>query len=225
MTPVSVVPPDPEDTSVFDNLVRISADWSALVLRDGAAFVGRAPDSGSESDFYGRAEILVRTIYTDVFSLCQLQRRIFHEFSNQLSAIPDDDAVSARTLEKSERSFMKLRRQLWLQNITVTGVSNQLLQRAQEQQRLPVLINRSLADLGDSARLLEARSARRLNASLAALTVIGLPLTLSLAAGQIVASGRWDLLLWSSGLGLLLSFCLLLWRPAREIFTPLRRRT
>ncbi|NED82487.1 hypothetical protein G3I76_20605, partial [Streptomyces sp. SID11233] len=43
-TPPRDFPPDPEDRTLFAGRVRFSADWQALVLRDGAAFLGTSPD-------------------------------------------------------------------------------------------------------------------------------------------------------------------------------------
>lgn len=67
--PLERFAPDPEDTALFAGRVRFSADWQALVLRDGTAFVGLSADPGGDQTFHATAAHHVHTIYLDVFLL------------------------------------------------------------------------------------------------------------------------------------------------------------
>ena len=86
-------------TDEFDQAVRISADWSALVLRHSAAFLGHRADAG-EGDFYDFAALHARTVYLDALLLGTLQR----DHIDQLTEANSPECSTARTsLPKSAR--------------------------------------------------------------------------------------------------------------------------
>ena len=181
-------PPDPDDPDLFAGRVRFSADWQALVLRDGAAFVGTSPDPGDDSTFHATAEALVHSLYLDVFLLGRLQTDSVNSMANTLSALRADEAHAAR-LQRLEGRLIDLRRALWSSHITRHGKANELLERFQEQQGLPHLLASASTTLTDAARYVEAGRARRSGIAVGLLSAVGLPFGLVYGAGALWGGG------------------------------------
>jgi hypothetical protein len=176
-------PADPEDTSLLQGLVRLSQDWSALVLRDGAAFVGRvsAEDSGYLG---GSADAYVRSIYLDAFLLGQIQLE-------ELGAITDKLASLGGSLDRLnellslEEDVSRFRNTYWWQHLTSHGTGNKLLAEFQRQHAMPELFEQVIRELDDYSRHATLRADRqeqqqlsRVNILLSLLTVLTVPMTL-----------------------------------------------
>ena len=74
-TPADAYLPAPEARAgLAESLVRLSAGWQALVLRDGVAFLGSGPDMGPAYRLFQNLEFHFRSIYLDTLLLGQLQR-------------------------------------------------------------------------------------------------------------------------------------------------------
>lgn len=183
-TPVERFPPDPEDLSLFAGRVRFSADWQALVLRDGAAFLGTSPDPGDDTAFHATAASLVRTIYLDAFLIGRLQTTGVNALANTLAGLQVRE-TEARRLLALEGRLIELRRALWSSHITPHGKANELLERFQEQHRLPQLLDRVGTGLADASRYVEAARARRNGLALGLLSAVGLPFGVAYAAGAL----------------------------------------
>lgn len=183
-TPIDRFPPDPEDDGLFAGRVRLSADWQALVLRDGAAFVGTSPDSGDDAGFHPMAASLVHTIYLDGFLLGRWQVLGVNFLANALARLPARPGEARRLLDL-ERKQIELRRALWSSHITVHGNANTLLERFQEQHRLPGLLAQAGTALADAARYVETARARRSGLAVGLLSTIGLPFAVAYAAGAL----------------------------------------
>lgn len=183
-TAVTAFPPDPDDEDLFAGRVRFSADWQGLVLRDGVAFVGTSPDPGDDTTFHPAANVLVRTLYLDVFILGLLQVTGVNNLANSLYDLLPREANAQRLL-KLERRLIELRRALWSNHITRRSKANELLMRFQEQHRLPDLIEWTGTVLTDTARYVETSHARRTSGTLGILSAVGLPLGLAYAAGAL----------------------------------------
>lgn len=185
-TPVSRYPPDVDDPALFEGLVRLSADWRALVLRDGTAFVGLTADPGGPDTFHDLAAAYVHTIYLDILLLGHMQVAALTEMSNALARVRVTE-IEPRLVARLEARFMDIRRVLWLGHVTLHGHGNEILGRYQQQHRLPAVQQGVQADLTDAARLIEADAARRVSAALGILTVLGLPFGVVYAAGAVLA--------------------------------------
>ncbi|MFG3055911.1 hypothetical protein ACGFZP_33860 [Kitasatospora sp. NPDC048239] len=183
-TPLSRFPPDPEDTALFDGRVRFSADWQALVLRDGAAFLGTSPDPGGDAVFHAGAAVLVRTIYLDTFLLGRLQVLGLNRLANSLAGMTAQDADANRLLALEGR-LIELRRALWSSHITTRAKANELLERFQEQHRLAHLLAATGSGLADAARYVDAARSRRSALALGLLSAVGLPFGVAYAAGAL----------------------------------------
>lgn len=183
-TPVDRFPPDPEDEELFAGRVRLSADWQALVLRNGAAFVGTSPDPGGEAGFHPTAAALVHTIYLDAFLLGRLQVLGVNLLANALAELPTRTA-EARRLLGLERKQIELRRALWSSHITAHGYANALLERFQQQHRLPGLLVQAGTALADAARYVETARARRSGLAIGLLSTVGVPFAVAYSAGAL----------------------------------------
>lgn len=183
-TPESVFPPDTEDPALFEGRIRFSADWQALVLRDGVAFVGTSPDSGGRDTFHAAAETYVHTLYLDVLLLGSLHVQAFNTLANVVADL-DPRSLGARRLEDLEGRLIAARRTLGGPQVTARGKGNEILRRFFDQHAVPELRSRLVDDLTDSARFVNTQGARSLNAVLGLITVLGLPFGLSYAAGAV----------------------------------------
>ncbi|MFD5492947.1 hypothetical protein ACFYY3_32135 [Streptomyces sp. NPDC001812] len=183
-TPFSRFPPDPEDDGLFAGRVRFSADWQALVLRDGAAFLGTSPDSAGEDGFHPAAEVLAHTIYLDAFLLGRLQVLGVNFLANALAGLRAHETQARRLLALEGRQI-ELRRALWSSHITVHGKANELLERFQQQHRLPELLSQTGTGLADAARYVETSRARRSGLAVALLSTVGLPFAIFYSAAAL----------------------------------------
>ncbi|MFE6056744.1 hypothetical protein ACFQ6N_38910 [Kitasatospora sp. NPDC056446] len=183
-TPLERFPPDPQDDGLFAGRVRFSADWQALVLRDGAAFVGTSPDPGGDAVFHAGAAALVRTIYLDTFLLGRLQVLGLNRLANAVAGLHAHEADGHRLLSL-ERRAIELRRALWSSHITTRAKANELLERFQEQHRLPDLLTATGTALADAARYVETARSRRGALALGLISAVGLPFGLAYSAGAL----------------------------------------
>jgi hypothetical protein len=194
-TPFSRFPPDPEDDGLFTGRVRFSADWQALVLRDGAAFLATSPDTGDDTGFHSTAAVLARTVYLDAFLLGRLQVLGVNSLANSLAGLRAADTQARRLLALEGRQI-ELRRALWSSHITVHGKGNELLECFQRQHRLPELLAQAGTALTDAARFVETSHARRITLAVGLLSTVGLPFAVSYAAGALWGEpGPWTLLI------------------------------
>ncbi|WP_128377147.1 hypothetical protein [Streptomyces cavernae] len=158
--------------------LRLSADWSALVLRHGAAFLGHRADTG-DGDFYAFAELHCRTVYLDALLLGTIQRDHIDELTNGLSGIFEGPRL-ARRVSALERHIAAFRSTYWRQHLTAHGPANDLLLAFQSQHRLPARFDEILAEAADYARLVQTQESQQIAGALGLLTILGLPLSTSL---------------------------------------------
>jgi hypothetical protein len=203
--------------------LRLSADWQALVLRDGAAFVGTRADRGDGDAFFGHAELFVRTIYLDTLLLGALQDYAITGLEEQLGVALDDPRphVSMAALEEDLTRF---RQRLWWLHITSHGAGNDLLSAYQDQHRLGqryAHINSAITEFNHSAR---EDTGQNVQATVGLLTLVTIPATVVFAALQVVGV--------KSPLGIAASIVvvglatagLMLTRPARLVLRSTRQR-
>lgn len=215
--PVAEVVPDAEDPHALDGLVYLSASWRALVLRDGASFVGAGLD---DAFLDHHAAVYVRSIYLDAILLGLTQQRGLNEIANQLAQLDDRGDRHARVLVL-EDELTRFRNVLWWQHVTRSGPGNALLRAFQEQHRLPTLLDQIIAEFSEDARQLEAASNTRVSSALGLITLVGVPLTLALTGDPIFSANGALRLLCVVAFGLLIASGLLLFAPARELLEPL----
>ncbi len=156
-------PPDPEDTAARSGLIRLSASWRALVVRDGMAFVSLTGDHGGADPFFPSAEIYVRSIYTDVVLLALLQREGLEAFADTLATI-GSRSTQADRLRLFMDDLTEFRNMLWWESVTLHGIANQLLQRLHDAHRTVSLFDRVVNDVQSFAAQTENRVALKLGA-------------------------------------------------------------
>ncbi|MFH9735912.1 hypothetical protein [Streptomyces sp. NPDC017260] len=176
----------PETTAEhLRDTVRISADWSALVLRQGAAFLGHRPDTG-EADFYGFGALHSRTIYLDALLLGSLQRDHIDELTDELSEVFASPRHLARRVAGLERNIALFRSGYWRQHLTAHGPANELLLAFQNQHRLPARFAEILTEAADYSRLVQTQESQQISGALGVLTILGLPLGTALGILQVL---------------------------------------
>ncbi|WP_234367485.1 ZIP family metal transporter [Streptomyces pluripotens] len=164
--------------------VRISADWSALVLRQGAAFLGHRTDTGA-GDFFEFAALHSRTVYLDALLLGALQRDHIDELTDELSEVFNSSQL-ARRVAALERNIAVFRSTYWRQHLTAHGPANDLLLAFQNQHRLPARFHEILAEAADYSRLVQTQESQQISGALGVLTILGLPLGTALSILQVL---------------------------------------
>jgi hypothetical protein len=167
---------------------RISADWSALVLRQGAAFLGHRADTGA-GDFYDWAEYNSRTVYLDALLLGTIQRDHIDELTDDLSGVFDGPGL-ARRVGALERRIALFRSTYWRQHLSAHGPANGLLLAFQDKHRLPERFELILAEAADYARLVQTQESQQIAGALGVLTILGLPLGTALSILQVLGDSR-----------------------------------
>lgn len=211
----------PETTAeVFGQAVRVSADWSALVLRQGAAFLGHREDTG-EGDFYDFAALHARTVYLDALLLGSLQRDHIDELTDELSAVFDGSRLAGR-VASLERNIALFRSTYWRQHLTAHGAANDLLMTFQTQHRLPGRFAEILAEAADYSRLVQTQESQQISGALGVLTILGLPLGTALGILQVLGDQSLSHLLAALGLSVAATAAALTTRYGRLVLSSLR---
>jgi hypothetical protein len=169
---------------VTRDAIRISADWSALVLRHGAAFLGHRADEGP-GDFYEFGALHARTVYLDALLLGMVQRDHINQLTEDLSAIFEGPGL-ARRVAGLEGRIALFRSTYWRQHLTAHGAANDLLVSFQAQHRLPARFTEILAEAGDYSRLVQTQESQQIAGALGVLTILGLPLGTALSILQVL---------------------------------------
>ncbi|MEU1595976.1 hypothetical protein ABZ468_24735 [Streptomyces sp. NPDC005708] len=180
------LPPETADEQLKDT-VRISADWSALVLRQGTAFLGHRPDTGT-GDFFEFGALHSRTVYLDALLLGSLQRDHIDELTDELSEVFTSPRMAQR-VATLERNIAVFRSTYWRQHLTAHGAANDLLLAFQQQHRLPARFNEILAEAADYSRLVQTQESQQISGALGILTILGLPLGTALSILQVLGDG------------------------------------
>jgi hypothetical protein len=213
------LPPETADEQL-KHTVRISADWSALVLRQGAAFLGHRPDTGT-GDFYEFGALHFRTVYLDALLLGSLQRDHIDELTEELSGV-FDSARLAHRVASLERNIAVFRSTYWRQHLTAHGPANDLLLAFQNQHRLPARFNEILAEAADYSRLVQTQESQQISGALGVLTILGLPLGTALSILQVLGDESVTHLLVALALSVAATAAALTTRYGRLVLSSLR---
>ncbi|MFD5892653.1 hypothetical protein [Streptomyces sp. NPDC060366] len=217
-------PVAPESAPHHDaSTVRISADWSALVLRHGAAFLGHRADSG-DGDFYDFGALHARTVYLDALLLGSLQRDHIDELTDELSEVFDSERLTRR-VTALEKNIARFRSTYWRQHLTAHGPANGLLRAFQQQHRLPERFAEILAEAADYSRLVQTLESQQISGALGVLTILGLPLGTALSVLQVLGDESVPHLLVALGLSVVVTAAALTTRYGRLVLASLRGGT
>ncbi|MGY1434569.1 hypothetical protein [Streptomyces reniochalinae] len=218
-------PPDPATVPQLTGAaLRLSADWSALVLRQGAAFIGHRRDHGPSDPFYGYAELHARSIYLDALLLGMIQRTHIDHLTEDLAQVFTGPGEANR-LSKLERRIAHFRSTYWRQHLTTHGIANDLLIAYQQQYRLSDRFTEILAEAADHNRLIQTQENQQISGALGVLTILGLPLGTALGVLQVLGDDDpWHLVTATSG-ALAATAVLLTTRYGRLVLAALRGRS
>ncbi|MFJ1606574.1 hypothetical protein ACIOHS_24835 [Streptomyces sp. NPDC088253] len=219
-TPEDFPLPPETTTEQLKDVLRISADWSALVLRQGAAFLGHRTDTGT-GDFFEFGALHSRTVYLDALLLGALQRDHIDELTDELSEV-FTSARLARRVATLERNIAVFRSTYWRQHLTAHGAANDLLLAFQNQHRLPARFQEILAEAADYSRLVQTQESQQISGALGVLTILGLPLGTALGVLQVVDDHSVAHLLIAVGLSVAATGAVLTTRYGRLVLSSLR---
>ncbi|MFF1675942.1 hypothetical protein ACFVYG_07910 [Streptomyces sp. NPDC058256] len=213
------LPPETANEQLRD-VSRISADWSALVLRQGAAFLGHRADTGT-GDFFEFGALHSRTVYLDALLLGALQRDHIDELTDELSEVFTSSRL-ARRVATLERNIAVFRSTYWRQHLTAHGAANDLLLAFQNQHRLPARFHEILAEAADYSRLVQTQESQQISGALGVLTILGLPLGTALGILQVIDDHSVTHLLIAIGLSVAAAAAVLTTRYGRLVLSSLR---
>ncbi|SEF68205.1 hypothetical protein SAMN05216223_101711 [Actinacidiphila yanglinensis] len=199
---------------------RISADWSARVLRQGAAFLGNRPDGGP-GDFYDYAVGNARGTYLDAILLGAAQRDHIDELTDDLSAVFGGPGL-ARRVAALERRIAMFRSTHWRQHLSAYGPANDLLLAFHRTYHLPERFAQILAEAADYARLAQNQESQQIAGALGVLTVLGLPVSTALSVLQVLGDTSATDLLVALGASLAATAAALTTRYGRLVLSSLR---
>jgi hypothetical protein len=174
-TPSEGYLPAPEAREALaGSLVRLSAGWQALVLRDGTALLGSGPDMSPVYRLFADPELHFRTIYLDALLLGQMQSLVLTQIADDLAAVVDPVLDPQRLLDL-ERELTTFRNVFWWRHLGPQWHGNALLGAYQRQHEIPDLLAQVADELGDYSNKAERAATQRSEALLGVLAVVSLP--------------------------------------------------
>ncbi|GAA5086963.1 hypothetical protein HNP84_001121 [Thermocatellispora tengchongensis] len=177
------LPPDPTNLEPTDtDVIRLSVDWHAVVLRDGMAVIGMRPDQGTHDPYFGYAEVYLRSTYLDAILLGLLQNhRLTH-----LEVIATLDSAKTTAMADLEQQISTFRHQIWAQHLTPHGTPNKLLTVYQSQHTLRERFEQLLTEISDFNRLTRDDESHHANSAIVVLTLLTVPADISLAILEVL---------------------------------------
>ncbi|MEV4105918.1 hypothetical protein AB0J42_37270 [Nonomuraea sp. NPDC049649] len=216
-------PPDPKNLEPTESeIIRLSGDWHAVVLRDGMGVVGVRADQGRDDPFFGYAELYLRSIYLDAVLLGLLQKQGLTELEERLATALDSSV--AATMASLEQEVSSFRHRLWAQHLTPHGAPNRLLTAFQQQHALRERFDQILTEISDFNRLTRDDENRHVNSAVVVFTLVTVPAGIALALLQVMETDQPWLIVAVALACLGLTVFLLSTRSARVAFRALRNR-
>jgi hypothetical protein len=216
-------PPDPKNLEPADSdVIRLSIDWHAVVLRDAMAVTGLRPDQGAGDVFFGYADLYLRSIYLDAILLGILQNQaLTHLEARMTTAL---DSATTTTTTHLEREVSTFRHQLWSQHLTPRRAPNQLLAAYHREHALRERFEQILTEISDHNRLVRDDETQRVNSAVVLFTLVTVPAGIALALLQVLDTRDLRLITAIIATCLILTALLLRTRSARLALRTLRRR-
>ncbi|MEV6151264.1 hypothetical protein AB0L53_13070 [Nonomuraea sp. NPDC052129] len=222
-TDLTDYPPDPKNLEPVDSeVIRLSSDWHAVVLRDGMGVIGMRPDQGRDDSFFGYAELYLRSIYLDAVLLGVLQKQGLTQLEERMAAALDS-SVSA-TMAELEQEVSIFRHRLWGQHLTPHGIPNRLLTAYQREHALRERFEQVLTEISDFNRLARDDENRHVNSAVVVFTLVTVPAGIALALLQVLQTKNPWLFVAVAVACVGLTAFLLSTRSARVAFRSLRNR-
>lgn len=170
--------------------IQLSADWNALVLRDGAAFQMTTATTFTES-----ARLYALSVYTDALALGRLQAGLIDALAEATAANSHSDVRAVADIVRCDSLITWFRAEYWWKRISPTGPVNELLRDLQRQLDLQSELENLQVEARGIRENMEVQIAQKsqraneiTNSALALLTMAGLPLGAALAIWAEVSS-------------------------------------
>ncbi len=222
-TPPEEYRPPPEwGDELAESLVRISDGWLALVLRDGAAFLGSGPDIGAIYRLFPSAELHFRTIYLDALLLGHVQRLRLGQIADDLAVLGDPVRHPER-LRELELELAEFRNVFWWQHLGPHWHGNELLRAYQRQHEIPGLFDQVVGGLHDYSRQAQTTAAQRTSGLLGVISIVGGPSAFALGLVRALGVENWRWVLFAVACALAVTLALLATPPGRTLIRPWRR--
>jgi hypothetical protein len=168
--------PAPEDRAeLLGSIIRLSAGWQVLVLRDGAAYLGSGADMSAAYRLSSDGEFHFRTIYLDALLVAQAQRLQLTRIADELAALTDPMSDPAPLL-RLERELTAFRNVYWWQHLGPQWHASRLLRAYQANHQTDELFKQVTDEIGDYSRKAHTAATQRTEALVGVLAVVGLPL-------------------------------------------------
>ena len=168
--------PAPENRAeLLGSLIRLSASWQVLVLRDGTAYLGSGADMSSTYRLSTDGEFHFRTVYLDALLVAQAQRLQLTRIADELAALTDPMGDPAPLL-RLERQLTAFRNVYWWQHLGPQWHANKLLRAYQANHEIDELFQQVTDEIGDYSRKAHTAATQRTEALVGVLAVVGLPL-------------------------------------------------
>ncbi len=184
-TPPHRFHPDPDEPLPPETV--LSRSWRGMVLRDGAAFLGRPEPDPFLDD--GVASALVRSVYVDAILLGRMQLDALGGLAEAVANVKATDSATASTELRDIQYWLDdVRSNLWWDRVTHHGPANDILSSFQAQHQARDQLREVVAELADRVRfhgMLQDETTTRL---LNVIAVVGFPIGAGLAVAQIVTS-------------------------------------
>lgn len=177
--------PDPDEPLAPETVLSLS--WRGMVLRDGAAFLGRSgPDAFLDG---GTAAALVQSVYVDAILLGRMQLDALNGLSEALADVNTEDSATASAELRSIQYWLDdVRNSLWWDRVTHHGPANEILSAFQAQHRTRDLLRDVVDGLAERVRFHGMLQDEATNRLINLIAVIGFPVGVGLAVAQIVTS-------------------------------------
>lgn len=216
-TPAAAYLPAPESGEALGaSLLLFSAGWRALVLRDGAAFLGSGPDMGPIYRLSADPEVHFRSIYLDAFLLGMIQRLRLGEIADRLAALGDPVRHPDR-LGQLQQEAATFRNVLWWRQLGPHWAGSELLRAYQRQHEIPELFAQVVGELDDYARTAQTAASQRVEALLGIITVVGLPFGLAVGIMHALEISDWEWLVVSLAAAAAFTAAILVTAPGRAL--------
>lgn len=187
-------PPVTLDAELRASTVQLSAGWRALILRDGASFIGAGTDMGPLYALSQEPEVHFHSIYLDAFLVGHVQRMRLTAIADDLAGLGDPDAEPER-LARLDQEMTAFRNVYWWQQASAHLHGTALLAAYQRQQAIPDLFSQLVDELATFASRVRIDAEQRTGAFIGLLTIVGLPYGLSLAVLHAIGEERLEWLI------------------------------
>jgi hypothetical protein len=169
----------PHQLEAPEETLRLSSDWSAMVLRDGASFLTHDPSSM----FHPHAAAYARTLYLDALLLSRYQTASLRLLADQAADL-GDPVAHPQELRALQRRLTAFRNRCWWEHLTARSGANVVVSAAHRQQGTDTLANQVFDEVSAYAGEVATVAAERTQAIAGLIGIFGVVLATSFGLVQ-----------------------------------------